>query len=90
MLASLLILLAMPVLDTGRIRGGQFRPLSRMSFWALVALLGLLLYLGSCHPTEPYVTIGAVATVLYFSWYLVLTPVVGLIENTLADLAEVD
>jgi ubiquinol-cytochrome c reductase cytochrome b subunit len=88
MLASLLILLAMPLLDTGRVRGSQFRPLARVSFWALVSILGVLLFLGSQHAEEPYVTLGAIFTVLYFGWYLVLTPVVGLVENTLADLAD--
>jgi quinol-cytochrome oxidoreductase complex cytochrome b subunit len=88
MLASLLVLLAMPLLDTGRVRGGQFRPLWRVSFWALVSLLVLLTFIGSQHAEEPYVTLGAVATVLYFSWYFVLTPLVGLVENTLSDLAE--
>jgi ubiquinol-cytochrome c reductase cytochrome b/c1 subunit len=47
MLGSLLILLAMPVLDTSRVRGGQFRPLWRMAFWALAVDLALLGYLGS-------------------------------------------
>ena len=88
MLASLLILLAMPLLDTGRVRGSQFRPLARASFWALVSLLVLLGFIGSQHAEEPYVTLGAVATGLYFGWYLVLTPVVGLVENSLSDLAD--
>jgi ubiquinol-cytochrome c reductase cytochrome b subunit len=88
MLASLLVLLAMPLLDTGRVRGGQFRPLARVSFWALVSLLVLLMFIGSQHAEEPYVTIGAIATFLYFAWYFVLTPLVGLAENTLADLSE--
>lgn len=87
MLGSLLILLAMPVLDTGRLRGGQFRPVWRFAFWALVVNLVLLGWLGSQHAEEPYVTIGAIATVTYFSWYLILVPMVGIIENTLADTA---
>lgn len=87
MLGSLLILLAMPVLDTGRLRGGQFRPVWRFAFWALVVNLVLLGWLGSQHAEEPYVTIGAIATVTYFSWYLLLVPMVGIIENTLADTA---
>lgn len=32
MFASLLILLAMPILDTSRVRGSQFRPLMRIAF----------------------------------------------------------
>ena len=85
-LGSLLILLAMPLLDTSRVRGGQFRPLWRSAFWTLAVTLVLLGYLGSCHAEEPYVTISAIATCVYFSWYLILVPLVGVIENTLIDL----
>ena len=49
MLGSLLILLAMPVLDTSRVRGGQFRPLWRIAFWFLVVDVVLLGWLGSQH-----------------------------------------
>jgi ubiquinol-cytochrome c reductase cytochrome b subunit len=45
------------------------------------------MYLGSQHREEPYITIGAIATVVYFGWFLVLVPVVGIIENTLMDIA---
>lgn len=86
-LGALLILLAMPILDTGRIRGSQFRPLMRVAFWILVADFFLLIYIGSQHAEEPFVTIGAAATLLYFGWFVVLVPVVGLIENTLLDVA---
>lgn len=86
MLGSLLILLAMPVLDTSRIRGGQFRPLWRVAFWFLVVDLVLLGYLGSQHAEAPFIVIGACASVFYFAWYVVLVPVVGIVENTLADL----
>ena len=88
MLGSLLILLAMPVLDTSRIRGGQFRPLWRIAFWFLVADLVLLGYLGSQHAEAPFIAIGAAASIFYFAWYLVLVPLVGIVENTLADLDE--
>jgi len=88
MLASLLILLAMPVLDTSRCRGGQFRPLWRVTFWSLVVVVVLLAWIGSKHPVSPYVEIGTVASIFYFSWYLILVPSVGIIENTLADLDE--
>jgi len=87
MLMSLLILLAMPILDTGRVRGSQFRPLMRFSFWVFVTDFFYLMYLGSQHAEEPFVTLGMIATVLYFGWFLVLVPVVGIIENTLADIA---
>nr|YP_010568267.1 apocytochrome b [Pascua guehoae]UZC57700.1 apocytochrome b [Pascua guehoae] len=87
MLASLLILLAMPILDTSRVRGSQFRPLMRFSFWVFVTDFFLLMYLGSQHAEEPYITIGMIATAIYFGWFVVLLPVIGVIENTLMDIA---
>ena len=87
MLASLLILLAMPLLDTSRVRGSQFRPLMRFAFWVFVTDFFLLMYLGSQHAEEPYITIGAIATFIYFAWFIVIVPVVGIIENTLMDIA---
>jgi len=87
MLGSLLILLAMPILDTSRVRGSQFRPLMRFAFWAFITDFFLLMYLGSQHAEEPYITVGAIATVFYFGWFVVVVPVVGIVENTLADIA---
>lgn len=87
MLGSLLILLAMPLLDTSRVRGSQFRPLMRFAFWVFVSDFFLLMYLGSQHAEEPYITVGAIATALYFGWFVVIVPVVGIIENTLMDIA---
>jgi ubiquinol-cytochrome c reductase cytochrome b subunit len=87
MLMSLLILLAMPILDTSRVRGSQFRPLMRFAFWVFVVDFFYLMYLGSQHAEEPFVTLGAIATALYFGWFVVILPVVGVIENTLMDIA---
>ena len=87
MLGSLLILLAMPILDTSRVRGSQFRPLMRFAFWAFVTDFFLLMYLGSQHAEEPYITVGAIATAFYFGWFVVVVPVVGIVENTLMDIA---
>jgi ubiquinol-cytochrome c reductase cytochrome b subunit len=87
MLGSLLILLAMPILDTSRVRGSQFRPLMRFAFWVFVTDFFLLMYLGSQHAEEPYITVGAIATAVYFAWFIVVVPVIGIVENTLIDIA---
>lgn len=46
MFGSLLILLAMPVLDTSRVRGSAFRPLMKLSFWLLAVDFLILLWCG--------------------------------------------
>lgn len=87
MFASLLILLAMPVLDTSRIRGSQFRPIMRFMFWVFSANFLILMWIGSQHPESPFLEIGQFATFLYFAWFLLIVPVTGIIENTLMDLS---
>jgi ubiquinol-cytochrome c reductase cytochrome b subunit len=87
MFASLLILLAMPVLDTSRIRGSQFRPIMRFMFWVFSANFLILMWIGSQHPESPFLEIGQFATFLYFAWFLFIVPLTGIIENTLMDLS---
>lgn len=87
MFGSLLILLALPVLDTSRIRGLTFRPLGKIAFGILVADFVLLGWLGSQHVEEPFITIGQFATAYYFAWFLIIVPLTGVLENTLMDLA---
>lgn len=87
MFASLLILLAMPVLDTARIRGSQFRPIMRFMFWVFSANFLILMWIGSQHPESPFLEIGQFATFLYFAWFLLIVPLTGIIENTLMDLS---
>jgi ubiquinol-cytochrome c reductase cytochrome b subunit len=85
MLGALLILLAMPLLDDGRGRGDVHRPLSRLAFWVFVGIFFLLMFLGSQHAEEPYITVGAIATLAYFLWFVLLVPVIGMMENSSFD-----
>lgn len=86
MVAAILILLATPFLDTSRIRSMQFRPIMKFFFWLFVANFLILGWIGANHPESPLVEIGQVSTIFYFSYFLVILPVVGIIENTLFDL----
>jgi ubiquinol-cytochrome c reductase cytochrome b subunit len=85
MFAALLIYLILPIADTSRIRGNQFRPISKFLFWVQVVVFGILMWIGSQHPVEPFVLIGQVATALYFAWFVLFVPLVGIIENSLFD-----
>lgn len=83
--SSLLILLALPYLDTSRIRGAEFRPLIQFLFWCLVADFYMLGVLGSQHVEDPFTTLGTICTIFYFAWFLVLVPIAGILENTFID-----
>ena len=81
---ALVILLALPLLDRSNIRGMQFKPIMKFSFWFFVANFFFLMKLGSLHPEEPYTTLGLICTILYFSWFLIIIPVVSQLENGLS------
>lgn len=77
----------MPLFDTFRIRGNQFRPIGRFVFWTFVVNLFILMFIGSQHVEIPYVNIWAACTRFYFRWFILILPIVGVIENSLMDLA---
>lgn len=64
---ALLVLFALPFLDKSAIRGMQFKPLMKFSFWFFIANFLFLMKLGSLHPEEPYTTLGLMSTIFYFS-----------------------
>jgi ubiquinol-cytochrome c reductase cytochrome b subunit len=43
--------------------------------------------LGAKHVESPFIELGQISTVLYFSHFLIIVPVVSLIENSLIDLS---
>ena len=84
---SLLILLAIPILDTSRVRGIQFRGISQFFFGTFLVSFFLLIFVGSQHVTPVFEIIGALATIYYFAYFIIIVPIVGIIENTLIDIA---
>jgi len=87
MISAILMLLVMPFADLSRSRGIQFRPLSKIVFYIFVANFLILMQLGAKHVESPFIEFGQISTVLYFSHFLVIVPIVSLLENTLIDLS---
>lgn len=81
--ASLLIWVTLPFTHTSIIKSSQFRPISKYIFWFFVADFLMLTWIGMCPVETPYVEIGQISTVIYFGYFMVIMPVVGLIENNL-------
>jgi ubiquinol-cytochrome c reductase cytochrome b subunit len=86
MMAAIVILLSMPFIDLGRTRGIQFRPLSKIAFYIFIANFIILMQLGAKHVESPFIEFGQISTVLYFSHFVIIIPLISLIENTLVDL----
>jgi ubiquinol-cytochrome c reductase cytochrome b subunit len=83
MLSAILILAALPWLDTSKIRSAVFRPLYKQFYWILVADVLILGYVGAMPAEGLYLLIARVATAYYFLHFLVILPVLGFKEKTL-------
>ena len=83
MLSAILILAALPWLDTSKIRSAVFRPLYKQFYWILVADVLILGYVGAMPAEGLYLLIARVATAYYFLHFLVILPVLGFKERTL-------
>jgi ubiquinol-cytochrome c reductase cytochrome b subunit len=86
MFSAILIIMILALTDIGRSKGSQFRPLSKLVFWGFVANFLILMQLGAKHVEDPFILFGQISTALYFAHFVLIIPVISLIENTLMDL----
>ena len=90
MFAALVIILVLPITDLGVTKGLQFRPISKIAFYLFVANFLILQQLGAKHVESPFIEFGQMSTALYFSHFLIIVPLVSIIENTLVELSTKD
>ena len=83
MLSAILILAALPWLDTSKIRSAVFRPLYKQFYWILVADVLILGYVGAMPAEGLYLLIARIATAYYFIHFLIILPVLGFKEKTI-------
>jgi len=83
MVAAILILLLLPVINTSEIRSSKFRPIYGIAYWFLVADFLILGWIGQQPVETPFLEVGMIATAFYFFFFLILFPVMGLLEKEL-------
>lgn len=85
MFGAILVMALVPWLDTSSVRSGKFRPMFKWWFWLLVIDFFVLMWLGAMPAEEPYATFSLIASAYWFAYFLIIMPLLGVIEKPLAQ-----
>jgi ubiquinol-cytochrome c reductase cytochrome b subunit len=78
---SIIILFFLPWLDNSKVRSGSFRPLFRPFYWLFVLNFLMLVYLGAQPAVGTALFLSKLGTAYYFSYFLIILPVLSRIES---------
>jgi hypothetical protein len=81
MFGAIIVLFFLPWLDTSKVRSAVYRPWYKLAYWLFVINAIILGWLGSQPAEGLYTTISQICTLLYFAFFLVAMPVLGLVET---------
>jgi ubiquinol-cytochrome c reductase cytochrome b/c1 subunit len=81
MFSAIFVMFLLPWLDTSKVRSGRYRPLFKQFFILFVIDCLVLGYLGAQPAEGIYVILARLATVYYFAHFLIILPVLGLVEK---------
>ncbi|MCR9121256.1 MAG: cytochrome b N-terminal domain-containing protein [Phyllobacteriaceae bacterium] len=81
MFGSIAVLFIVPWLDTSKVRSAVYRPWFKLFFWVFVINSVFLGWLGSQPAEGVYVALAQLSTAIYFGFFLVVMPVLGLVEK---------
>ncbi len=93
MFGAIFVWALLPWLDTSRVRSNRFRPFMKQFFWILMVVIFLLGYLGAQTADDSNlvffgvelpigkILLSRILTIYYFLHFLLITPLVGLMET---------
>ncbi|TWG61102.1 MULTISPECIES: cytochrome b N-terminal domain-containing protein [unclassified Aminobacter] len=81
MFGAIAVLFFVPWLDTSKVRSAVYRPWYKLFFWLFAINAVFLGWLGSKPAEGIYIPLMQAATVFYFAFFLIIMPVLGLLEK---------
>nr|YP_010714897.1 cytochrome b [Callimerus chinensis]WDE20711.1 cytochrome b [Callimerus chinensis] len=68
---SIAILFILPFTNKKNMQSNQFYPINKILFWYYVSIVILLTWIGARPVEDPYILIGQILTILYFSYFII-------------------
>mgnify|MGYP000066969181 FL=1 len=81
MFGAIIVMALAPWLDTSSVRSARYRPMLKWWFGILVFDFFALMWLGAMPAEEPYATLSLIASAYWFGYFLVILPLLGIIEK---------
>jgi ubiquinol-cytochrome c reductase cytochrome b subunit len=83
MLCSICLLFLMPIFDYSYLKSSDFRPVFKFFLWFFFVDTCLLGWLGAQIIEEPFIILSIIGTIYYFSFFLIILPVISYFEQSL-------
>lgn len=83
MFGAIFVMALVPWLDTSSVRSGRYRPMFKWWFYLLVLDFVVLMWCGAMPAEPPYSTIALIGATYWFAYFLVILPLLGIIEKPL-------
>ena len=90
MFGAIVVMALAPWLDTSSVRSARYRPQLKLWFWILVADFFFLMWLGAMPAEEPYATLSLIGSAYWFGYFLVILPLLGVLEKPNAQPATIE
>ena len=81
MFGAIFVMALAPWLDTSSVRSGRYRPMFKWWFALLVVDFMVLMWVGAMPAEEPYASIALIGSAYWFAYFLVILPLLGVIEK---------
>jgi ubiquinol-cytochrome c reductase cytochrome b subunit len=90
MFGSIAVMALAPWLDTSSVRSGRYRPMFKWWFALLIVDFVVLTWVGAMPSEGIYPYIALIASAYWFAYFLVLLPLLGVIEKPLKQPATIE
>jgi ubiquinol-cytochrome c reductase cytochrome b subunit len=90
MFGAIAVLALAPWLDTSSVRSGRYRPMFKWWFWLFVVNFVVLTWVGAMPAEGIYPYIALIGSAYWFAYFLVILPVLGVLEKPLPQPATIE